>query len=111
MTWHATCIVPQLSSAFLSGAILNESWARVVTETMPRGTVFPPNFATPEALGFQWASEGDLVSKMQAAHGDEATIAAFKAHRDAYLQQADLDKLKSLAGLSISHTFSAAAHT
>ena len=63
---------------------------------MPRGTIFPPNFATPEALGFQWASEGDLVSKMQATHGDEATIAAFKAHRDAYLQQTDLDKLKSL---------------
>ena len=70
---------------------------------MPRGTIFPPNFATPEDLGFQWASEGDLVSKMQATHGDEATIAAFKAHRDAYLQQTDLDKLKSLAGAVHSH--------
>jgi hypothetical protein len=61
-----------------------------------QGTVFPPAFPTPESLGFQWASEGDLVFKMQQMHGDAATIAAFKAHRDAYLDVADLDKMRTL---------------
>ena len=65
-------------------------------EGTAQGTVFPPKFADPQSLGFQWASEGDLVSKMQAKHGDDATIEAFKAHRDAYMQQEDLDKLKAL---------------
>lgn len=61
-----------------------------------QGTVFPPVFTTPEALGFQWASEGDLVAKLQATLGDDATIAAFKAHRDNYLLPADLEQLKAL---------------
>jgi hypothetical protein len=33
------------------------------TEGMTQGVVFPPVFPTPESLGFEWASEGDLISQ------------------------------------------------
>ena len=65
-------------------------------EDLSQGVVFPPTFTTPDALGFQWASEGDLVAKMHAKHGAEQTVEAFKAHREAYLEQADLDKFAQL---------------
>ena len=61
---------------------------------MTNGAIFPPAFPTPESLGFEWASEGDLASKLSDAVGEEAAVAAFVAHREAYFSGQDVIDLK-----------------
>jgi len=65
------------------------------SEGMAQGVVFPPAFPTPESLGFKWASEGDLVARLVETAGEEATVAAFVAHRDSYFGADDLTALRA----------------
>lgn len=64
------------------------------TDGMTQGVVFPPVFPTPESLGFEWASEGDLASKLAESVGEEQTVAAFVAHREQYFTDADVTGLQ-----------------
>jgi hypothetical protein len=64
------------------------------TEGMTQGVVFPPVFPTPESLGFEWASEGDLISKLAASVGDDAAVAAVVAHRESYFTAEDVAGLR-----------------
>ena len=63
-------------------------------EGMTQGVVFPPVFPTPESLGFEWASEGDLVSKLAASVGEDAAVAAVVAHRESYFTAEDVAGLR-----------------
>jgi len=64
------------------------------TEGMTQGVVFPPVFPTPESLGFEWASEGDLVAKLAASVGEDAAVAAVVAHRESYFTAEDVAGLR-----------------
>ena len=64
------------------------------TEGMTQGVVFPPVFPTPESLGFEWASEGDLVAKLAASVGEDAAVAAVVAHRESYFTAEDVTGLR-----------------
>ena len=65
------------------------------TEGMTQGVVFPPVFPTPESLGFEWASEGDLVAKLAASVGEDAAVAAVVAHRESYFTAEDVAGLRA----------------
>ena len=56
--------------------------------------MFPPVFPTPESLGFEWASEGDLVAKLAASVGEDAAVAAVVAHRESYFTAEDVAGLR-----------------
>ena len=64
------------------------------TEGTTQGVVFPPAFPTPESLGFEWASEGDLVAKLAASVGEDAAVAAVVAHRESYFTAEDVAGLR-----------------
>ena len=64
------------------------------TEGTTQGVVFPPVFPTPESLGFEWASEGDLVAKLAASVGEDAAVAAVVAHRESYFTAEDVAGLR-----------------
>ena len=86
----------------LNGWLQLEEWfysqdAHSLVDAEPgttQGVVFPPAFPTPESLGFEWASEGDLVSKLAASFGEDAAVAAVVAHRESYFTAEDVAGLR-----------------
>ena len=59
------------------------------------GVAFPPMFPDATSLGFQWASEGDLVRKLVDHYGQKSAVGAFTAHRAQYITDDDLIEIAS----------------
>jgi len=71
------------------------SHAVVADEREANGVCFPPMYPDAHALGFSWASEGDLVNKLVKAVGEKATVHSFNAHRAQYVTDEDLLEIAS----------------
>jgi len=88
----------------LNGWLQLEDWFYANGETsivdsdlgQAQGAVFPPMFTSSEALGFKWASEGELTMKLVEKLGEDAAVQALAAHRSDFLTNSDLEKIKGL---------------
>lgn len=89
----------------LGGWLLIEEWMfsngqfdRVAEEDdSPQGVIMPP--LLPDGPGFNWYSEGDLISKLADAFSPEFAVEVIEAHRSSYITDEDVQKMKE-AGIS-----------
>ena len=97
--------LPAVTSATLTGVNLGgwylvEEWMfsngqfdRVAEQSdEPQGVIMPP--LLPDGLGENWYGEGDLVNKISAKFGDDFAVEVISAHRDAYITDDDIKKMK-----------------
>jgi len=57
----------------------------------PQGVIMPP--LLPDGPGFNWYSEGDLISKLADKFSPEFAVEVIEAHRDTYITDEDLEKM------------------
>jgi len=101
---HAALTTGGSTGVSLSGWLQLEDWffangqSTLVDSPLnaKQGKVLPPYFNTPEELGFDWASEGELIAKLAMKHGNEKTVKIMNAYRTNWLKKDDLVKLKKL---------------
>lgn len=79
-----------LEDWFFSGA---EGSHVMSTDNVGQGACLPPMVTY---LPEKWPSEGILTSRLQAERGSDLTIQAFKAYRDSFITDKDLQQIASL---------------
>ena len=71
----------------------NGQFDRVAEEDdLPQGVIMPP--LLPDGPGFNWFSEGDLISRLADEFSPDFAVEVIEAHRKSYISDEDVLKMK-----------------